>query len=79
MPSVGQDLSTSSVDCVNACNRPWYEQHIWVVVCVTRQKLFPMKFGHDTHLNQVAWSKDTLIRIEVGQFAARLFAEQVVT
>lgn len=33
MPSVSQDLSTSSVDCVNACNRPWYEQHAWEVLC----------------------------------------------
>jgi len=46
--------------------------------CVTRQEVFPMLSGHDTHLKQAAWSKDTR-RGEVGQFAAWLFAEHVVS
>jgi hypothetical protein len=37
-----------------------------------------MLSGHDTHLNQVALSKDTRSG-EIGQFTAWLFAEQVVS
>jgi hypothetical protein len=37
-----------------------------------------MLFDHDAHLNQAAWSKDTR-RGEVSQFAAWLFAEQIVS